>query len=175
MVDGYEIYLRPLRVEDAKVSYRWRNNPEVWKNTASAPDREVTVEMERAWIQKVLEDPSDVRFAICLKTGDRYIGNAYLTGIANGVAEEQIFIGEPSFWGHGIGTAARAALYEIATLELGLMRIVSNIRVRNVASVKSVLKLGFREVSRDAEFVKLVKILRGGVISKLISSYKLAA
>jgi hypothetical protein len=29
MKDEYEIYLRPLRKEDAKTSWRWRNDPRV--------------------------------------------------------------------------------------------------------------------------------------------------
>lgn len=29
MKDEYEIYLRPLREEDAKTSWRWRNDPRV--------------------------------------------------------------------------------------------------------------------------------------------------
>ena len=159
MDDEFSVYLRPLRIEDAKVSWRWRNNPEVWKNTGSAPDRHITEEMETEWLRKALADPTAKRFAICLRAGDRYVGNIYLTGISGDTAEQQTFIGEPSLWGKGIGTRARAALYEIAVRELGITRIVSTIRVRNIASLKSVLKLGFTEVSRDAEYVRLEKLL----------------
>jgi len=146
-------------LDDAKISYRWRNVPEVWANTGSAPDRIVTEEMETEWLQKVLSDPTSRRYAICLKSGNRYIGNVYLTGISNGIAEEQIFIGEPPLWGRGIGTAARAALYEIAAKDLGVSRIITNIRTRNIASIKSVIKLGFVEVGRDSEWIKLEKAL----------------
>jgi len=161
MDNPYEIYLRALKIEDARISYRWRNDPEIWKNTGSAPDRFVTEEMETEWLRKTLVDNSIRRYAICLRADDRYIGNVYLSDMANGSAEEQIFIGDSAFWGHGIGTAARAALCKIASTELGLTRIESRIRTRNIASIKSVLKLGFTEMSRDEEWVKFEKRLRG--------------
>jgi len=155
----YEVYLRPLRLSDAAISYRWRNNPVVWLNTGSAPDRVITEEMETDWLRTALANPSSKRYAICLKADDRYIGNAYLSNISNGTAEEQIFIGDVTLWGHGIGTAARKALYEVAEHELGISRIVSNIRVRNIASLKSVRKLGFAELMRDAEWIRLGKLM----------------
>jgi len=159
MDDEYGVYLRPLRLEDARTSWRWRNNPEVWKNTGSAPDHYITEEAETEWLRKALADSTARRFAICLKADDRYVGNIYLTDIVGDTAEQQTFIGEPSLWGKGIGTRARAALYEIAVRDLGITRIVSTIRTRNVASLKSVFKLGFTEVSRDAEWVRLEKKL----------------
>jgi len=164
MDNPYEIYLRPLQLDDAKISYKWRNNPEIWKNTGSAPDREITEEMEMAWMRKVLADSSTKRFAICLKANDRYIGNAYLSDIVNGTAEEQIFIGETELWGNGIGTRARAILYDVASAQFGIRRIVTNIRIRNIASLKSVSKLGFVEVAHDEEWVKLEKVIGGGAI-----------
>lgn len=154
-----KIYLRPLQEEDAKVSFRWRNNPEVWKNTGAAPDCFITEEIETAWIRKALQDPTTKRYAICLKGNDQYIGNAYLSNISNGRAEEQIFIGEPTLWNQGIGTQARALLYRIAAEEFKLSIVVSNIRTRNIASLKSVLKLGFHEVARDSEWINLEKNL----------------
>jgi len=159
MDSNLEIYLRPLCLEDAKTSYKWRNNPVIWANTGSAPDCTVTEAMETDWMRKVLSDPTTKRFAICLKESGQYIGNAYLSNIANGSAEEQIFIGEPELWSKGIGTKARAALYTIARNDFEVRRIVTNIRTRNIASLKSVQKLGFTEVSRDTAWVMLEKLL----------------
>ena len=51
-----EICLRPLREEDAKTSWRWRNDPRVWAQTVSHPDREVTEAMELDWIRKALPE-----------------------------------------------------------------------------------------------------------------------
>lgn len=159
MQGDFDVYLRPLCQSDAKTSWRWRNNPTVWKNTGSAPDRYITEEMEMDWMRKVLRDPSVKRYAICLRGSGQYIGNAYLSSISEGSAVEQIFIGVTELWGKGIGTKARAALCEIAREELGLSRIETHIRPRNIASIKSVLKLGFSEISRDEDWVRLEKYL----------------
>lgn len=159
MNDNYDVYLRPLRAEDAKTSWRWRNDPRIWEKTVSRPNCHVTEEMERAWLRKVLADKTSRRYAIVQKEGDRYIGNIYLTDIRNGQADEGLFIGEPDLWGKGIGTHARALLMQIAKEDLGLKTVKSRIRAENVASLRSNLKLGFREVARDAEFVYLEKLL----------------
>ena len=159
MKDEYEIYLRPLREEDAKTSWRWRNDPRVWAQTVSRPDREVTEAMELDWLRKVMSDPTRRNFAIVLKNGDRYVGNVYLTNIRDGVGEQGTFIGEVDLWGKGIGSRARDALAKIAKADLGLRAIKSRLRVENVASLKSNLKIGFREVSRDKDYVYLERAL----------------
>ena len=41
-----EIYIRPLRIEDALISYKWRNICEIWALTGSRPDIEITPELE---------------------------------------------------------------------------------------------------------------------------------
>lgn len=159
MDNEFDVYIRPLSVEDAMTSYRWRNNPEVWKNTGSAPNVYVTPEMETEWIKKALENPRMRRYAICLKKNNQYIGNVYLGEFNGRSASEQIFIGETALWGKGIGTRARELLYEMAKSEFGLTRIETHIRPRNIASMKSALKLGFQEFDRDDEWVKLEKYL----------------
>lgn len=150
MSNEYEVYLRPLREEDARVSWRWRNNPLVWKMTISHPSCVVTQAMELDWIRTVLADPSRRNYAICLKKTDAYVGNVYLVNITQtGEAVESIFIGLPELWGKGIGTRARELLYEIARDTLGIKVIHSVIRIENAASMKSVFKCGFHVVSRD--------------------------
>ena len=159
MNDSFDIYLRCLCEADAKISWKWRNDEEIWRNTGSSPDRYITEEMELDWIRKALLDKSTRRYAICLKEKDQYIGNVYLTDINGDSAVEQIFIGEKELWGKGIATRARAALYEIAKKEFGIVRIESHIRTRNIASIKSINKLGFNEISRNLEWVIFEKYL----------------
>lgn len=93
------VYLRPLQVEDAQTSYRWRNNPKIWRFTGSKPDRYITPEIETEWLLSVLRRENERRFAICLCENDTYIGNVFFTDIQNGEAQLHIFIGEIQFWG----------------------------------------------------------------------------
>lgn len=94
-----QVYIRPLQVEDALTSYRWRNDPKIWRFTGSRPDRYITPEMETAWITAALQRENEKRFAICLNENDQYIGNVFFTDIKNNECQGHIFIGEVKYWG----------------------------------------------------------------------------
>lgn len=49
-----EVYIRPLELKDALVSYKWRNNPRIWRLTGSRPNTFVTPEIETEWLKHVL-------------------------------------------------------------------------------------------------------------------------
>ena len=70
-----EVYIRPLRLEDAQMSYQWRNSPKIWRHTLSKPDRHITVEMEAESLARILARQDEKRFAICLSENRAYIGN----------------------------------------------------------------------------------------------------
>ncbi len=138
-----DIYIRPLKKEDALTSFRWRNNPDIWKFTGSKPDKIITPEIELNWIQKVLKEKDSKRFAICLKENNKYIGNVQLTNIRNRTAEFHIFIGEQEFWGKGIGTETTKLLLKYAFEELNLKQIYLYVNPKNIAAIKSYEKCGF--------------------------------
>ena len=141
-----DIYIRPLRREDAMTSYKWRNDAEIWKYTGHRPDRIITPEIELAWIDKVLADKSSRRFAICLRENDRYIGNVQLTDIRDDCAAFHIFIGAKEFWGRGAATAATEQLIEFAANELKLKMLKLWVNPLNIAAQKVYLKCGFSAV-----------------------------
>lgn len=149
-----EIYLRPLRMEDAQISWKWRNDPRVWKYTCSRPTCEVTLAMEEAWMRKVLSESNSRRFAICLREGDKYVGNGYVVNIdwERKCGEFAIFLGDVSVWGRGIGTQANLELQKAAGA-CGLREVTARIHVSNPGSLKTVLKAGFSELSRDGEWI----------------------
>lgn len=157
MPKSYDVYIRPLRREDAEVSYKWRNNPKIWEMTGSKPDREVTLEIEVEWIERAMKESTSRRFAICLSSTRQYIGNIYLINIdfANKSAEQETFIGEVGYWGKGIASSARRLLSEYARRDLQLLKIVSRVREGNIASIQSNLKLGFVVVGSKDGFVHM--------------------
>lgn len=138
-----EIYLRKLRIEDSLISYKWRNNPEIWKFTGNRPDRVITLELEKEWIMKVLKNEDEARYAICLKPTNEYIGNIQLTNIKNKTAEFHIFIGELKYWGKGLGTKATKEMVRIGFEELLLNEIYLYVDNRNIAAIKAYLNCGF--------------------------------
>jgi len=140
---NYDIYIRPLRIEDAAISYLWRNDSEVWKFTGSRPDRLITLEIEKEWIENVINRNNERRYAICLVANDKYIGNVQLTKISEGAAEFHLFIGDKDYWNKGIGKEATKKMIEIGFNELNLEEIYLEVDIRNAPAVKAYERVGF--------------------------------
>jgi RimJ/RimL family protein N-acetyltransferase len=149
------VYLRPLSVQDAEISWKWRNDPEIWKYTGSRPDKYITPEIERAWLKEVLEDPSSYRYAICIKDTNEYIGNVQITGIDcnTGEGEFHIFIGEKKYWNRGYGSEATKMMIDLARSELSLKRIVLHVNRENLPALKIYEKCGFHWDGREGQMV----------------------
>ena len=126
-----EIYIRPLKIKDALISYKWRNNFKIWEYTGSKPDIEITPEIEMTWIKNVINREEQKRFAICISDTGEYIGNVQLININNKKAEFHIFIGETSFWGKGIGKKATKLMIDHGFEVLGLEEIYLTVNKSN--------------------------------------------
>lgn len=151
------VYIRPLRREDALISYKWRNDPDIWVYTGRHPDRTITPEIELEWIERVLKNPSSRRFAICLKDGDIYIGNVQLTDIKDGKAEFHIFIGAKEYWGKGFATVATKQLVKFAKDELRLKELYLWVNPQNKSAVKVYSKCGFIQVNDSIDMILSLK------------------
>lgn len=172
---SYKIYIRPLVENDAETSYRWRNDDEVWKHTGSRPDKEITIKMEREWIQKVLARPDEKRFAICLKETNEYIGNVQLTEINSYEAEFHIFIGEKKFWGKGLGTAATNSAVEYAFKNLNLQCVYLFVKKENIAAIRAYEKAEFKITTpSQSNNIRLAKYSLDSKKNKTVSVFVLA-
>ncbi len=142
-----QIQIRPLKIQDAHTSYKWRNNPIIWKYTGSHPDKPVTKQMELDWIRKVLSNENERRYAIIAE--DKYIGNTYLTAINLESAEFHIFIGDESYWNRGIASKVLELVTNEA-ISMGLKRLYLTVNLENIAAVALYKKKGFQMLfSRD--------------------------
>jgi diamine N-acetyltransferase len=130
----FSVYIRPLQIEDAEISYKWRNNPKIWRLTGSRPNITVTPEIEKEWLKNVLNRKTEKRFAICLKGSDAYIGNVFFTDIENGAALLQIFIGEIENWGRRRALEAMILLIAYGFEQLHLDKIFGIIDENNKMS-----------------------------------------
>jgi diamine N-acetyltransferase len=140
---NYDIYIRPLREEDAAISYNWRNDSEVWKYTGKRPDRLITLEIEEEWIKEKIRNKNEKRYAICLTLNDKYIGNVQLTNISKDTAEFHIFIGDKDYWNKGIGQKATKRMIELGFKELSLKEIFLEVDVNNIPAIKAYERAGF--------------------------------
>jgi RimJ/RimL family protein N-acetyltransferase len=150
------IYLRPLREEDALVSYKWRNDPEIWQYTASRPDLMITPEIESEWIRRVLGDTSSLRFAICLAESGEYIGNIQLTDIFEEKAQMHIFIGEKKYWGRGVATRATELVLDVAFSTMQLKKVFLEVHNDNSQAIKTYVRNGFSVVSRSGNTLTMM-------------------
>ncbi len=152
---NYSIYLRELYLSDAKISYQWRNNPEIWKFTGFKPDKIISEKMELEWLKNALAKSNDHRFAICLKNNSQYIGNVQLTNVLSNGADFHLFIGEPSYWGMGIGKQATALMLIFGFTHLELNLINLEVHKEHLAAQSVYKKIGFLENGINSDFLKM--------------------
>lgn len=143
---SYNVYIRPLREEDALTSYQWRNDPKIWRFTGSRPDRYITPEMEREWLVLALRRENEKRFAICQCEDDAYIGNVFFTEIKNGQALMHIFIGEIRFWGKNRASDAAWLALEQGFTQLGFQQVNMEMHMNNPGR-GNVIRMGWQQVA----------------------------
>ena len=148
-----EVKIRPLKTDDAYTSYKWRNDPEVFRYTGNRYDHEISLESELNWIKQVIYKKDDYRCAI-LADGE-YVGNIYLTEIDEKKAHFHIFIGNKAYWGKGVARKASEILLEYAFLELGLQIITLNVDLRNVPAIRLYEKLGFKSETVNGRMLSM--------------------
>jgi glycosyltransferase involved in cell wall biosynthesis/RimJ/RimL family protein N-acetyltransferase len=167
------VVIRPLEKYDAEISYRWRNDSDVWKHTGSRPNREITREIELQWIQKAIADESCRRFAIVCD--DTYVGNVQLTSITSSSAEFHIFIGEKSFWGKGIAKQATYQILHYAKEELKLNNVFLSVKKDNISAVQAYLRTSFKISSEEVDgWIKMssdLEILQPPMLSVFVMVY----
>ncbi len=150
-----KVTIRPLKDGDEKVSYKWRNDPEIWLMTGSRPNIEVTEQVEYEWLQKVLTQKDSLRYAICVGDKNEYVGNVQITNITEESGEFHIFIGNKYYWGKGVGATATRLMIDEG-FKKGLKQIYLYVRLDNVAAIKVYEKCGMSVISQDGEQLKMI-------------------
>jgi len=146
-----QVGLRPVRMSDAEMCFRWVTDPEVALHLGlTQPPR--TVQDERTWISNVLADPDHLRMYVIEDETGRPIGTSTLRGIdeEEGVCFFGVLIGEKDLWDHGYGTAATQATLAIAFEELGLREVRLSCYSRNQRALRCYEKAGFEIIGREA-------------------------
>lgn len=137
-------------MEDAEVSYQWRNNPEIWKYSRFVPTCTTTLETETKWLREILLRKDQVRFAICLADSHSYIGNVQLIKMNHIDAEFHLFIGDTNCWVQGIGRKSTQLLLNYAFLEKNLQKVFLEVHKDNVPAISIYKGQGFEE--KDISF-----------------------
>ncbi|MFM7218551.1 MAG: GNAT family N-acetyltransferase [Bacteroidota bacterium] len=138
------VRLRPIRTEDASVTYKWRNHPTV-REFFSGHGEEVQLADERAWVERQLQSASDSKsFGVEDAATGSLIGLTFLKNIdtRHRQAEFAILI-DPDQAGRGFGNAACVSTLQVAFQQLQLHRVYLKVRVDNVAAIRLYDACGF--------------------------------
>jgi len=152
---GEKLYLRPLEDSDVGEEYlSWLNNRDVTlgMETGKFP---VTLADLHKYLERFRGSTTDLILAIADRETNQHIGNVTLNRInwIHRTADTGLMIGRKEFWGKGYAFEAWNLLIGHAFLRLGLQKIVAGVVEGNVASLKTLQKLGFQIEGRlRAEF-----------------------
>jgi RimJ/RimL family protein N-acetyltransferase len=148
------VIIRPLEITDAKTSWRWRNDKDIWQLTGKRPLDYISLENETKWIERVIAENNSMRYAILVDA--IYIGNIQLTNITEIDAEFHIFIGNKDFWGRGFAQIATAQFIYKIKRELKIARIYLFVHPENRKAINLYLKSNFKAEDLKANPIKMI-------------------
>ena len=144
---GERVYLRPLEIEDAKEMANWeRREPETFFDNGRGTPGSLIYEQHVRDISEN-DQPDRIRFAICLRDGDVFIGSNGIESV-DGIhryPETESFIHRPEYRGGGYGTEAKHLLLEYAFDVLGMHGVRSFVFEQNTRSAAALRKQGYRD------------------------------
>lgn len=152
-LEGKEIFLRPLSIEDVDGNYvDWLNDAEVCKFNSH---HVFPYNKQRAeeYIKSVSLAKDMLILAIVAKKEKKHIGNISLQHIdfLNNNAEYAILLGDKDYWGKGIAKEASLLILSHGFTELNLHRIYCGTAAENIAMQKLAAYLGMTEEGRRKE------------------------
>ena len=141
-----QIQLRALRLNDFGRVVQWSRDVEFCLANGWQPS--IEEEELYQWWANCVNGKTENFLRVGIEQEGLLIGYVDLADIRYGTAELGIAIGEKSFWGKGIGTAAATKLLSYAKETLGITKVFAETHKTNIRSRKMLQKLGFQEISR---------------------------
>lgn len=150
---GERIYLSPLDMENIELFTRWVNDETLARGigTISSVMTELS---ERDYLEKVCKNTTCYQFYIVRKSDDKILGTYSLNNInyTHRFASVGGFIGEIDERGKGYGTEALTLISDYAFNVLNLRFLLGDIFSFNKASIKSILKVGYKQVGQVKDY-----------------------
>ena len=155
VIEGEQIYLRPITYEDTGDIVRWRNDPEVQRWFLFR--NPFTPELHESWLKNKVETGKVIQYIIVHRESKKSVGSVYFRDIdtANESAEYGIFIGEASARHRGIGADTAKIFTDFGFSILGLHRIFLKVLSDNKAAQRSYEKAGFVTEGTFRHYIKI--------------------
>jgi len=153
MIQGSNIYLRLMEIEDVPYKVKWINDNDV-RQTLNF-DYPISKVATETWLRKVAANPDRKDFIACLKANDTPVGYAGLLNIdiKHHKAESYIGIGAKEFWGTGLGFDLKKTLLLYAFDHLRLNKVYSYHLIDNKPMININFKLGGQQEGVQREDV----------------------
>ncbi|HIQ06206.1 MAG TPA: N-acetyltransferase [Anaerolineae bacterium] len=165
---GRRVRLRPIRDDDLPVFIHWLADPEITCFMAGV--MHLTVDEERKWARRVLEDPNEYVFSVEAEDGV-LIGNCRLSlKRQHHAASFGIMIGAKERWGRGYCQDVLSTVLRYGFEEHRLHRIYLSVKEENVAGRRCYEKCGFvvEGLLREAELINGTyhNVIRMGILDR---------
>ena len=152
-LEGENIVLRNITLNDAERFVLWLNDPEVNKFLQT---RQKTLKEEREWIES-LQNKEETGLVLAIETrAGVHIGNVGLDSISKEYRHAQmgIMVGDKNYWEKGYGKDAMRVMLDYAFKELKLHRVELGVYEYNPRAIHVYESLGFRRegVKREHTF-----------------------
>ena len=139
MIQGKKVTLRPVSDADVPLIHQWMNHPEVWRYMDY--ERPFSLEDVRQDIETARQEGQPFTILV----GDRPIGRIGLNRFRprDRICALYLFIGEPSYWGHGYARDACMTILEFAFDRMDLHQVELWTLADNVRAIPMYRKCGF--------------------------------
>lgn len=167
-IEGQNVYLSPMNVEDAEIYVKWLNDLNVTENLGN-PSGTISVAGEREWIGK---NSQTCQYAIIRSDTDELIGNCGYNSVDHikQCAEVGLFIGDEENRNKGYGTESLKLLVNFGFDYLNLNNIMLKVFSFNGRAINCYKKAGFTELGRRRQSYYLKGIYYDEVFMDIIRS-----
>lgn len=154
MIDGSKIYLRPAKLADARLLYKWRNEKLVRDN--SFENKIIFYKEHKKWLMAALQNPSV--YIYIMMDGEKAVGQVRLN-IENKIGLISYSI-DLQYRCMGNGKKILQLIEnEIANLDIDVFKLMGCVKKDNKVSQKVFETLGYRcKIKKDYfEYIKMCR------------------
>jgi len=157
-LNGYQVTLRDIVREDLEMIRRWRNDPATSQYMLSQDA--ISPGQQQAWFEHIQWDPGQRHWLILYR--DKPIGVANIRVFDEGETLERptrvepaLYIADLRYRGNILAFAPTLVVNDYCFEQLGARELQATVKVSNEAALRYNEKLGYREIERQGDLVRI--------------------